>query len=59
MKYSHANHVLTVIFFLLAFAVSGIAQQKSESDDFSYALKLYNEKFYDLAAQQFSRFENK
>jgi tetratricopeptide (TPR) repeat protein len=32
------------------------AQKKSESDDFSYALKLYNEKFYDLAAQQFSHF---
>ena len=34
------------------------AQQRSESDDFSYALKLYNEKFYDLAAQQFSQFVN-
>jgi len=35
---------------------SVFAQQRSESDDFSYALKLYNEKFYDLAAQQFSRY---
>ena len=34
------------------------AQQNSENDDFSYALKLYNEKFYDLAAQQLSRFVN-
>ena len=31
-------------------------QQRSESDDFSYALKLYNEKLYHLASQQFSRF---
>ena len=36
----------------------GWAQQISENDDFSYALKLYNEKFYDLAAQQFVRFVN-
>jgi tetratricopeptide (TPR) repeat protein len=33
-----------------------LAQQRSESDDFSYALKLYSEKLYHLAAQQFSRF---
>lgn len=46
--------------FLLALLISQPlrAQQKSENDDFSYALKLYNEKFYDLAAQQFSRFVN-
>jgi tetratricopeptide (TPR) repeat protein len=35
-----------------------LSQNKSESDDFSYALKLYKEKFYDLAAQQFTRFMN-
>jgi tetratricopeptide (TPR) repeat protein len=29
-----------------------------ESDDFSYALKLFNDKFYDLSAQQFIRFMN-
>ncbi len=45
---------ILVIFTILISTVA--AQQRSESDDFSYALKLYNEKFYDLAAQQFSRF---
>jgi tetratricopeptide (TPR) repeat protein len=34
------------------------AQQKPESDDFSYALKLFNDKFYDLSAQQFIRYMN-
>ncbi len=32
------------------------AQRYGESDDFSYALKLYNEGFYDIAAQQFNIF---
>ncbi len=32
------------------------AQRYGESDDFSYALKLYNEGFYDIAAQQFTIF---
>jgi len=43
------------ILILLQTAVL-FAQQRSESDDFSYALKLYNEKLYHIAAQQFSRF---
>jgi tetratricopeptide (TPR) repeat protein len=34
------------------------SQQYNESNDFSYALKLYNEGFYDIAAQQFSSFIN-
>ena len=58
MKLRYANKAFSILILILSFTVSGIAQQKSESDDFSYALKLYNEKFYDLAAQQFSRFEN-
>jgi tetratricopeptide (TPR) repeat protein len=49
--------ILTIILCsFLCFTVQ--TQNKSESDDFSYALKLYNEKFYDLAAQQFIRFIN-
>ncbi|HGY55287.1 MAG TPA: tetratricopeptide repeat protein [Caldithrix abyssi] len=36
-----------------------LAQSNSESSDFSYPLKLYNEKFYDLAASQFIKFYNK
>lgn len=49
-----------LITFLLILA-GGIlsAQTYSESDDFSYALKLYNEGFYDPAAQQFSKFINR
>ena len=35
------------------------AQQYNESSDFSYALKLYNEAFYDIAAQQFASFINR
>ena len=38
---------------------SGFAQQYNESNDFSYALRLYNEAFYDIAAQQFSTFINR
>ncbi|MGD9486847.1 MAG: tetratricopeptide repeat protein [Calditrichaceae bacterium] len=34
------------------------AQGESESSDFSYAVKLYNQEFYDLAAQQFIKFYN-
>ncbi len=45
----------TLVAFLMVFS-NVLAQQRSESNDFSYALKLYNEKFYDLAAQQFSRY---
>ncbi|TFH02957.1 MAG: tetratricopeptide repeat protein [Calditrichales bacterium] len=55
------RYLITVLFcaflFLMPFQ-EAFGQQRSESDDFSYALKLYNEKFYDLAAQQFSRFVN-
>ncbi len=45
-----------LVFALLIFSCVLFAQQKSENDEFSYALKLYNEQFYDLAAQQFTRF---
>lgn len=38
---------------------SANAQPAGESNDFSYALKLYNEGFYDIAAQQFSVFINR
>jgi len=34
------------------------SQSKSESDDFSYALKLFEEKFYDLSSKQFIKFAN-
>jgi len=47
--------LLSVLLLLLWIGIS-FSQQRSESDDFSYALKLYNEKLYHLASQQFSRF---
>jgi len=50
--------LVIIICTLLAIVLSAQAQTGSESDDFSYPLKLYNQKFYDLAAQQFIRFYN-
>ncbi len=49
------------IIYIILYVVTGatlFAQGQSESDDFSYAIKLYEEKFYDLAAQQFIRYAN-
>lgn len=50
----------TISSLLILFSLWGylIAQPDSESDDFSYPLKLYNQEFYDLAAQQFIKFYN-
>lgn len=47
-----------IIAFVLLLTATGITQQFSESNDFSYALKLYNEGFYDISAKQFSAFVN-
>ncbi len=61
LKFQNKKMRQTILKFLLLsnlLICSVAAQQKSESDDFSYALKLYNEKFYDLAAQQFTRYVN-
>jgi tol-pal system protein YbgF len=51
MKRRIAVAIFAAIIFLTNLAV---AQQ--ESNDFSYALKLYNEGFYDIAVQQWSNF---
>jgi tetratricopeptide (TPR) repeat protein len=48
--------LLLIGLFLITQSDVSFGQQRSESDDFSYALKLYNEKLYHLASQQFSRF---
>ena len=48
-----------IIFLLGIMVVSLFSQRYRESDDFSYALKLYNEGFYDIAAQQFNLFVNR
>ncbi len=51
-----------LILFFLAFTMIWMqlaAQDNDESYQFSYALKLYNQKFYDLASQQFSQYINR
>jgi len=48
--------MLKRLFFFFLFSSSIFAQSELESSDFSYPLKLYNQKFYDLAAQQFIKF---
>lgn len=48
-------HFLLIIVCLFSLAYG---QQYNESNDFSYAIKLFNEGFYDIAAQQFSAFVN-
>ena len=50
--------IIKLLLMAVIITFTARTQQKSESDDFSYALKLYKEKFYDLAAQQFTRFVN-
>ena len=50
--------IFLLILSMLLFS-NGMSQQYNESNDFSYALKLYNENFYDIAAQQFSIFINR
>ncbi len=47
------------ILFMLLLTTFAFSQRYGESDDFSYALKLYNEGFYDIAAQQFGLFLNR
>lgn len=49
---------LWIVVFLGILVVTVFSQRYQESDDFSYALKLYNEGFYDIAAQQFNLFVN-
>ncbi len=43
---------------LLALGISLLVAQNS-SNEFSYALKLYNQKFYDLSARQFIKYYNR
>jgi tetratricopeptide (TPR) repeat protein len=51
---------LLIISFLLTINISFLsAQFKDASNEFSYALKLYDQKFYDLAAQQFIKYYNR
>ena len=52
------KRLVQLVIFILLVLNSGFAQTNSDSDDFSYALKLFEEKFYDLAAQQFIKFAN-
>lgn len=57
MKSTPEKSLMVIIFCLLFSSV--FSQQYNESNDFSYALKLYNEGFFDIAAQQFSLFLNR
>ena len=45
-----------LVLLLVIPAIFIYAQSNTESDDFSYPLKLYNQQFYDLSAQQFVKF---
>ena len=56
----HLTKPKVLFLFTLFLIFSNVyAQQYDESNDFSYALKLYNEGFYDISAQQFSVFINR
>ncbi len=45
-----------LLLIVLIYTTALFAQDVTESSDFSYPLKLYNQSFYDLAAQQFIKF---
>ncbi len=46
---------ITLLLIIMLVTIT-FSQRYGESDDFSYALKLFNEGFYDIAAQQFQVF---
>ncbi len=56
MKQKYFKIVLSILFFILSIHSVALAQNETESSDFSYPLKLYNQEFYDLAAQQFIKY---
>lgn len=47
-----------LLILLILVGIQLLPAQNRESDDFSYPLKLYEQAFYDLAAQQFVKFYN-
>jgi TolA-binding protein len=49
---------ITALIIIVLCSNFAFSQQNSESDDISYALKLFNEEFFELAAKQFARFVN-
>jgi len=54
------RRIITFVIIILLLQISLLFSQRyGESDDFSYALKLFNEGFYDIAAQQFQLFANR
>ena len=55
MKVGSAAMKRIILFLLILFSFSS-AQTENENNDFSYALKLYDQKFYDLAVGQFTKF---
>ncbi len=59
MKLFKYQYIIIPLIVLISDISMLSAQVNSESDDFSYALKLFDEQFYELAAKQFSRFTNR
>jgi TolA-binding protein len=53
-----SNKLTFILLALLIPCSVVLGQNDTESDDFSYPLKLFKEEFYDLAAQQFIKFYN-
>jgi len=47
---------LFILIVVSSFSTHVFSQYKDPSNDFSYAIKLYNQSFYDLAAQQFVKY---
>ncbi len=56
MKQKHVFYFLNILIVFFAVHSFVFAQNETESSDFSYPLKLYNQEFYDLAAQQFIKY---
>jgi TolA-binding protein len=52
-------HKFIIFFIIFGGIFMSHGQEYGESDDFSYALKLFNEGFYDIAVQQFNLFVNR
>ena len=48
--------LLLVLILIFTFSTLAYSQFKDASNEFSYAIKLYDQSFYDLAAQQFIKY---
>ncbi|NOG44029.1 MAG: tetratricopeptide repeat protein [Calditrichaeota bacterium] len=55
---SSFRNLFLITFLIISNTLFVSAQYKDAGNEFSYALKLYDQKFYDLAAQQFIKYYN-